>query len=37
MRLLADENIPYLAIAESTPSICDENVMLLRRMKGAFC
>jgi len=37
MRLLADENIPYLAIAESTPSICDEMSCFLRRMKGAFC
>ena len=47
MRLLADENIPVLAIeqlrrkghdvlaiAESTPSICDENVMLLAEDEG---
>jgi predicted nuclease of predicted toxin-antitoxin system len=47
MRLLADENIPLLAIellrrkghdvlaiAESTPSICDENVMILAEDEG---
>jgi predicted nuclease of predicted toxin-antitoxin system len=47
MRLLADENIPFmaiellrrkghdvLAIAESTPSICDENVMLFGENEG---
>jgi predicted nuclease of predicted toxin-antitoxin system len=47
MRLLADENIPLLAIeqlrrkghdvlaiSESAPSICDEDVMLLAENEG---